>query len=83
MLQLYPVATDQTCATLAHNFLGLRSAFDLTGMGRYRYIKDGGGVMVGLPMHRPEVIRCFNLNSAATMALWHCYAALALSTVSS
>ena len=53
---------------------GLSSAVEeeLVGMG---------GTAVALPMHRQDLVRCYNLNSSATMALYAAYSALASGTL--
>lgn len=37
------------------------------------YREGGWGLELAFPMHQPDIVRCFNVATSATMALWHVY----------
>ena len=51
--------------------------FGLTDEITHDFQSGQWGLELGLPMHQPDIMRCHNLASSATMALWHVYASIA------
>jgi tRNA(Leu) C34 or U34 (ribose-2'-O)-methylase TrmL len=41
------------------------------------YQNEAWGMEVAFPIHQPSVVRCFNVATSASMALWHVYSQLA------